>query len=73
MARNITFHAVGPVKIDPATLPKDDAGNPKKIFICACGLSKNFPYCDGTHKTTAATEEPGKIYRYTAEGRVEEV
>ena len=21
-------------------------------YYCACGLSKNFPYCDGSHKST---------------------
>lgn len=21
-------------------------------WICSCGLSKNFPYCDGSHKGT---------------------
>ncbi|MGC9182794.1 CDGSH iron-sulfur domain-containing protein [Caldisphaera sp.] len=24
--------------------------NGKEIHICGCGLSKNKPYCDGTHK-----------------------
>jgi CDGSH-type Zn-finger protein len=25
---------------------------PKKYAWCACGLSENQPYCDGTHKST---------------------
>ena len=25
---------------------------PKKYAWCACGLSENQPYCDGSHKTT---------------------
>ncbi|MGC8572642.1 MAG: CDGSH iron-sulfur domain-containing protein [Caldisphaera sp.] len=37
--------------------------NGKEIHICGCGLSKNKPYCDGTHKKTQ-DEEPGKIYLY---------
>ena len=24
----------------------------KKYFWCACGLSKNQPFCDGSHKDT---------------------
>ncbi len=24
----------------------------QKVAICACGLSKNKPYCDGTHRIT---------------------
>jgi len=35
----------------------------QNIAICACGLSKNKPYCDGTHKITR-DEEAGKIYAY---------
>lgn len=29
-------------------------------YICTCGASKNFPFCDGTHKTfeTQATPTP---------------
>jgi CDGSH-type Zn-finger protein len=32
-----------------------------------CGLSKNQPYCDGSHKTVAG-EEDGKVYEYDADG-----
>jgi CDGSH-type Zn-finger protein len=28
---------------------------PKKYAWCACGESKNQPYCDGSHKTTSFT------------------
>ena len=27
----------------------------KKYFWCACGRSRNQPYCDGSHKETAFT------------------
>ena len=35
--------------------------------------NKNQPFCDGTHKTTAKTEEPDKLYWYEAEGNRHEV
>ncbi len=35
----------------------------QNIAICACGLSKNKPYCDGTHKITR-DEEPEKLVAY---------
>lgn len=61
MARLVRLEATGPVKVDPAELP---AG--KSIFVCACGLSKKFPFCDGSHKPTRE-EEPGCVYRYCPE------
>jgi len=62
MARLVRFEQTGPIKIDPATWPRDEMGNLKTIFVCACGLSNKFPLCDGTHKS--CREEPGKLYTY---------
>ena len=63
MARIVRHEATDPIKIDPASWPRDAEGNLKKIFICACGISKTFPFCDGTHKTCIA-EDKGKTYQY---------
>jgi CDGSH-type Zn-finger protein len=63
MARLIRFDAAGPIKIDPATLPLDAEGRQKPIWICACGLSRTFPFCDKAHKACAA-ERTGVVYTY---------
>ncbi len=64
MPRLIRIDAQGPVKIDPADFPRDEQGNLKPIFICACGLSARFPFCDGTHKACRTAEQPGLLYTY---------
>jgi len=44
----------------------------ESVWICMCGLSKNQPFCDGSHKTTR-DEEDGKTYEYDAEGHRHQV
>lgn len=55
MARIVRLTATGPVKLDIREKP---------VSICACGLSKTFPICDGAHKTTSKLEQPGRLYQY---------
>lgn len=63
MARLVRHTATGPYRIEPQDFPKD-----KPIFICACGLSQNLPYCDGTHKGCRAEIE-GTLYEYEPDGK----
>ncbi|HBS29044.1 MAG TPA: iron-binding protein [Phycisphaerales bacterium] len=59
MPRLVRHDATDPIKIDPRSLNPD-----KPIFICACGLSQNFPFCDGSHKPCRTVEQPGVLYTY---------
>ena len=58
MPRIITREARGPFEIKPSD---------KSVWVCRCGLSKNQPFCDGSHKKTLG-EEDGKTYRYGPDG-----
>ncbi|KSW10787.1 hypothetical protein CF15_08410 [Pyrodictium occultum] len=66
MARLIIHRARGPV-------PVKDRRGVTVAAICMCGLSKKYPFCDGSHLKTR-DEEEGKLYIYDEEGnRVGEV
>jgi CDGSH-type Zn-finger protein len=54
MARLIRHDADGPYRIDPQDKP---------VFVCACGLSKDLPLCDGAHKACKG-EQAGTVYVY---------
>jgi len=63
MARMIKVEETGPIPIE--------VGGEKK-FICGCGLTKNKPFCDGSHRASL-DEEPGKTYKYNEDGSREEL
>ncbi len=57
MPRLVRHDADGPIRIDPQDKP---------VFVCGCGLTKNFPFCDGTHKA-CKDETPGVVSVYDTE------
>lgn len=57
MATKLTVLSNGSLRVDGNDFELVDAqGNPyglagrERISICRCGLSKNKPFCDGSHK-----------------------
>jgi len=76
MPRLVRFNTTTPLKIDPNLAPgdippapnvipwpRDEQGRLKVLSICACGVSRKFPICDGMHKT-CKIEDPTQLYQY---------
>jgi len=58
MARIVKHTATGPLEVKPSD---------KSVWICMCGLSKTYPFCDGHHKLARKFEQEGKVYTYSTD------
>jgi CDGSH-type Zn-finger protein len=53
---NITINNDGSIKVEGEFEIRDAAGKTyglggrAAVFLCRCGLSKNKPFCDGSHR-----------------------
>lgn len=59
MPREITHEARGPKKLDESDIDEEKGD----IAICMCGLSADYPFCDGSHRGTR-DEDPETLYKY---------
>ncbi|TVQ63344.1 MAG: CDGSH iron-sulfur domain-containing protein [Phycisphaerales bacterium] len=59
MARLVRLEATEPIELKPQT---------RSVWICACGLSRNFPFCDGSHRRIR-NESPDQLACYDSKGR----
>ena len=57
MPRMIYHDATGPHEVKPSE---------QSVWICQCGLSQDYPFCDGSHKN-ARLEDASKLYVYNKE------
>lgn len=59
MPRVVIHDETGPVKLSPADVDPEK----ENIAVCQCGLSAEYPFCDGTHRQTR-DESDHVLYRY---------
>jgi len=59
MGRLIEHDATGPLKLDESDIDPEKGD----VAVCLCGLSDEYPFCDGSHRETR-DEDADTCYRY---------
>lgn len=59
MPRLIEHEATGPRKLDESDVDPEKGD----VAVCQCGLSEEYPFCDGSHRQVAG-EDDDTCYRY---------
>ncbi|MFC7154728.1 CDGSH iron-sulfur domain-containing protein [Halomarina halobia] len=62
MARDVTHTARSPYIVTPEDIDAEKGD----VAVCRCGLSREYPLCDGSHRATR-DEEEGVVYRYAGD------
>ncbi|MFB6080873.1 MAG: CDGSH iron-sulfur domain-containing protein [Haloferacaceae archaeon] len=57
--REVTHAAEGPYVVTPDDIDAEKGD----VAICLCGLSDDYPFCDGSHRATE-DETAGVRYKY---------
>ncbi|WP_135822358.1 CDGSH iron-sulfur domain-containing protein [Halostella litorea] len=63
MGRLVEHDATGPLKLDESDIDPEKGD----IAVCLCGLSDEYPFCDGSHRGTR-DEDADACYRYVDDG-----
>ena len=58
MPREVTHTATEPRKLTPEDVDPEKGD----VAVCMCGLSGEYPLCDGSHRRTE-DEDPGTTYK----------
>lgn len=57
--REVTHDATGPLRLTPEDVDAEKGD----VAVCLCGLSDEYPFCDGSHRRTEGERE-GVRYKY---------
>lgn len=57
--REVTHSATGPLRLTPEDVDPEKGD----VAVCLCGLSDDYPFCDGSHRKTE-DERSDVRYKY---------